>query len=78
MKFDYIFAMDRSNKENILDLARNQKDVNKVELFLNLTHPSENKSVPDPYYGGEEGFENVFHLLDNACSKFIDQLTHEQ
>lgn len=73
-EFDFIFAMDESNNKDILRLARNEKDIQKVEMILNLSFPKENKNVPDPYYGGEEGFENVYQLLDNACDVFIKKL----
>lgn len=73
-KFDYIFAMDTSNRDNILKLARNEADTNKVELFLNLTFPNENISVPDPYYGGAQGFEDVYQMVDKACDDFIEKL----
>lgn len=73
-EFDFIFAMDESNNKDIIRLARNEKDIQKVEMILNLSFPKENKNVPDPYYGGEEGFENVYQLLDNACDVFIKKL----
>lgn len=69
--FDFIFAMDTSNYKNIIALAKNEKDKAKIQLFLNYTYPHQNKSVPDPYYGGEEGFEEVYQLLDAACEVFI-------
>lgn len=69
--FDFIFAMDTSNYKNIIALAKNEEDKAKVQLFLNYTYPHQNKSVPDPYYGGEEGFEEVYQLLDAACEVFI-------
>ncbi|MCB0401435.1 MAG: low molecular weight phosphotyrosine protein phosphatase [Flavobacteriales bacterium] len=72
--FDYIFAMDTSNKTNILQLARSADDARKVDLFLNQSHPNLNRSVPDPYYGGEAGFEEVYQLLHEACDHFIEQL----
>jgi protein-tyrosine phosphatase len=72
--FDMIFAMDSSNYDNIISLARNEKDKTKVDLFLNLNEPGKNRSVPDPYFGGEEGFENVFNLLDQACNFLIHEL----
>ncbi len=74
--FDYIFAMDETNKKDILNLARNKTDATKVELFLNLSYPNKNLSVPDPYFGGEQGFENVFQLLNTACDKLITELKH--
>lgn len=70
--FDYIFAMDTSNYKNIISLAENDEHKNKVQLFLNYTYPQQNKSVPDPYYGGKEGFEEVYQLLDAACDVFIN------
>lgn len=72
--FDYIFAMDESNRDNILKLARNEQDKNKVELFLNLSYPNQDLSVPDPYYGGEQGFEDVYQMLNTTCDNFINQL----
>ncbi|TMM28623.1 low molecular weight phosphotyrosine protein phosphatase [Polaribacter aestuariivivens] len=65
--FDIIYAMDTSNFTNIISLARNKKDEQKVKMILNESHPTENLSVPDPYYGGNQGFENVFKMLDEAC-----------
>ncbi len=73
-KFDLIYAMDSENLSGILRLARNENDKKKVDLILNATHPGKNMSVPDPYYGGKEGFENIFKLLDAACDKIIEDL----
>lgn len=73
--FDFIFAMDDSNYQNILMLARNQKDKNKVHMILNELHPAKNESVPDPYYGGNQGFENVYKMLDKACVIIADKLS---
>ncbi len=73
-EFDYIFAMDTSNRDNILKLARNEDDNNKVDLFLNLTFPNEDMCVPDPYYGGAQGFEDVYQMVNKACDDFINQL----
>ena len=67
-RFDLIYAMDDSNFNNILALARNEDDKKKVKLILNEVYPNQNYSVPDPYYGGDNGFENVFKMLDEACS----------
>lgn len=72
--FDYIYAMDSSNYHNILDLARNDADESKVKMILNETHPEQNKSVPDPYYGGDQGFENVYKMLDEACDVILEKL----
>lgn len=72
--FDYIYAMDRSNYKNILNLAPNKKAKAKVNLILNELFPDENKEVPDPYYGEEDGFENVYKMLDEACTIIAKKL----
>ncbi len=72
--FDKIFAMDQSNMKNILALARNESDKNKVELLLNHIPHQKNKNVPDPWFGGEEGFTDVFNLLDEACESYINKI----
>jgi len=68
--FDLIYVMDNSNKRNVLRLARNKKDEAKVRLILNEIFPNENVDVPDPYFGGDggRGFENVYQMLDKACT----------
>jgi len=69
--FDKIFVMDKSNLRNVLSLARHDNDKQKVDLFLNISHPNQNMEVPDPYYGGEAGFENVFQLVWKASEILI-------
>lgn len=65
--FDIIYAMDNSNFQNIVALAENEEQKEKVKLILNESFPDKNLDVPDPYYGGAKGFENVYNMLDNAC-----------
>lgn len=72
--FDVIYAMDESNLANILDLARNAEDEVKVKLILNELDTSSNKNVPDPYYGGDGGFLNVYKMLDEACTVIAAKL----
>jgi protein-tyrosine phosphatase len=66
--FDKIYVMDFSNLENIKTLARNQEDLNKVSLLLN------DREVPDPYYGGANGFELIYRLIDQACESIANEL----
>jgi protein-tyrosine phosphatase len=73
-RFDVIYAMDESNRDNMYKLARNEEDKQKVKLILNEIYPGENMSVPDPYYGGDQGFVDVFNMLDEATSKIISDL----
>ena len=73
-EFDIIYAMDTENYKNILNLAKNEAEEQKVKLILNEIEPNSNSSVPDPYYGGDEGFENVYKMLDEACEKIVNKL----
>jgi protein-tyrosine phosphatase len=73
-EFDLIYAMDSSNYNNILSLAQTEEDRSKVHLILNELHPGKNQQVPDPYYGGTDGFIEVFNLLDGATDKIIEKI----
>ena len=66
-KFDVIYVMDNSNYSNVIALARSEEDKKKVSYILNEVFPGENLDVPDPYYGGDYGFKNVYLMLDEAC-----------
>lgn len=65
--FDKIYVMDMSNYHDVLSLARNEEDRQKVSLILNEIFPGENVEVPDPYHGGNDGFSKVYDMLDEAC-----------
>ena len=70
--------MDTSNYNNIVTLASSKTETKKVKLILNENPNIENKNVPDPYYGGDRGFEKVFTLLDEACEHIAKSLSHEE
>jgi protein-tyrosine phosphatase len=72
--FDKIYAMDEENYKNILRLASKPSDKLKVELILNELFPNENKGVPDPFYGTEEDFQEVYTLLDHATDVVISKI----
>ena len=72
--FDRIFAMDQSNYDHLLLLARTDLDISKIKLILNEAHPNQNRSVPDPYDGESSGFENVYSMLDEACDCILKKL----
>ncbi len=74
-EFDIIYAMDTSNYRNIVKLARTPEDIDKVKLILDELQNHNLKDVPDPYYGGTNGFENVFKMLDLACNNIAKKLT---
>ncbi|WP_378172887.1 low molecular weight protein-tyrosine-phosphatase [Aquimarina sp. SS2-1] len=72
--YDFIYVMDNTNYNDVINLARDEKDKKKVSLILNELHPNKNLDVPDPYYGGNQGFENVYQMLDQACSNLAKKL----
>jgi protein-tyrosine phosphatase len=72
--FDLIYAMDKSNYQNIVSLARNEQDKLKVQLILNELYPGQDREVPDPYYGGEQGFIDVFNMLNDATEQILKKL----
>ena len=66
--------MDKSNLKNVLSLAKNELDRAKVKLILNESHPESNLEVPDPYFGGDQGFIEVYNLLDEATNQIIKNI----
>ncbi|ARV12919.1 protein-tyrosine-phosphatase [Gilvibacter sp. SZ-19] len=73
-RFDHIFVMDNSNHRDVLKLARTEHDKQKVSLILDTLFPGENVDVPDPYYGGNDGFAKVYDMLDQACEILKERL----
>lgn len=72
--FDRIYVMDQENYRDVVALSRNDEHRLKVDLFLNISHPGKNKAVPDPWYGGESGFQLVFDLVNANCDALIAEL----
>ena len=72
--FDWIYVMDKSNMADVLSLARTDQDRMKVRLILDELYPDKFSEVPDPYYGGGNGFEKVFNMLDAACDQIVNKL----
>lgn len=75
--FDMIYVMDQSNYANVVGLARNESDIQKVELILDLLPDVNEAEVPDPYYGGQDGFEHVYDLLDKSTDIILNKLLNE-
>jgi len=65
-RYDHIFVMDRSNYSNVIRLATQEQHRSKVELLIPDTE------VPDPYYGGFDGFEKCYQMIFKACQKPIN------
>jgi len=70
--FDLILAMDKENYHDICALAPTEKDRQKVRLILEGAGLAFTE-VPDPYYGGENGFEQVYQMLDKACDTLLKE-----
>ena len=71
--FDFIYVMDRSNYTNVMRLASNNEQKEKIKFFLN-----EEMDVPDPWYGGEDGFEIVFQLIKKRCEIIVNEITENK
>jgi protein-tyrosine phosphatase len=69
--FDVIFFMEKANMDDAKVIAGAHWDASKAKLLLNEVHPGSNKAVPDPYYGTEPDYHDVFHLISDACDAFI-------
>jgi protein-tyrosine phosphatase len=69
--FDKIYAMANDVLENIKTIAGKKYDITKVDLFLNELHPNSNKDVPDPWYGGEDGYHKVYELINATCERIV-------
>jgi protein-tyrosine phosphatase len=72
-KFDLILAMDRSNYKNIIELSGATNHLQKIQL-LRTYDSEEGEDVPDPYYGGEREFQEVFDILSRSMDSLIESL----
>ena len=70
--FELIIAMDDENVDTLRRLARTSEDMKKVHKMTDFSKEWRYTEVPDPYYGGEEGFELVLDLLEDACEGLLD------
>ncbi len=77
-EFDLILAMDQENYRNILALDRPGTYKHKVKLMCEFCRSHGDREVPDPYYGGESGFDYVIDLLLDACTGLMDEITTQR
>jgi protein-tyrosine phosphatase len=77
--FDYILAMDKSNFSNILRLPGSDQMRSRIKLMREFDPIEKNGEVPDPYHGGEQGFQDVFVILDRTTENFLKHVieTHK-
>ena len=79
-RFDMLLAMDRENLMDVLAIAPDEDARQKVKLLREFDPEAVaagDLDVPDPYYGGEDGFENVLDLVTRACQGLLDELRPE-
>ena len=72
--FDRIYVMDNSNLINVSRVAHTEEHRKKAMRILDVLDPNAHSEVPDPYYGGDQGFENVYQMLDEACTIIAQEL----
>lgn len=72
--FDMIVAMDRDNLHDLKQMARSKEDEKKLYLMTDFSTEFDYNYVPDPYYGGDQGFELVIDLLEDASSGLFNHL----
>jgi len=73
-RFDMIIGMDVSNIENLKLMARNTGDLAKIYKMTDFSREFKYDEVPDPYYGGSDGFELVLDLLEDSCEGLLEEL----
>ncbi len=75
--FDYIYVMDNSNYNTVIELAENLEQKQKVKLILDELFPNEKVDVPDPYFGLPNGFQIVYNMLDEVCDAIATKLINK-
>ncbi len=73
MRYDYIVAMDHQNYSDLVALAPSNHD-SRICLFMDFAQNAHFREIPDPYYGGDAGFEQVLDLITKACIGLIDDI----
>jgi protein-tyrosine phosphatase len=74
--YDIIYAMADDVLEDMKKIARDHYDPSKAILFLEELYPGTNRSVPDPWYGPEPGYHEVFDLISQTCDSIIEKYKH--
>ncbi|HZF65456.1 MAG TPA: low molecular weight protein-tyrosine-phosphatase [Chitinophagaceae bacterium] len=72
-RYDKIYAMAEDVLDEIKSIAREKYAEEKVDLFLNELYPGENSSVPDPWYGPEPGYHEVYAMIDKTCDVIVSK-----
>lgn len=75
-EFDLVYAMASDVMADMKRIAGKKFDVNKTNLLLNVLYEGENKDVPDPWYGPEQGYHEVFAIIHNACKGIVKKYSN--
>lgn len=76
--FDYILAMDHSNYQNILAACESPQELDgKLKMMCDYCTQHDVQEVPDPYFGGDQGFEFVYNILEDACDNLLKEVIKE-
>ena len=77
-EFDYVVGMDPDNVRNIKRLDPSGKYTDRIHLMVDFCKKTQESEVPDPYYGGDAGFERVLDILEDACEGFLEHVRKEK
>lgn len=72
-RFDRIYVMDSQNYQDVQHMSKHLWNPEKTDLLLNELYPGENRAVPDPWYGKEQGYHEVFDMVSRACDRIIEK-----
>jgi len=72
--FDLILVMDRDNRTDVMHLSGAREQATKIKYFCEFCTEHEEQEVPDPYYGGAQGFEKVLDLLEDGCAEITRRI----
>lgn len=75
--FDYIIAMDDQNYSDLVGMTLSNKHIDKISKMTDYSKKYNYSEVPDPYYGGDQGFELVLDLLEDACEGLLDSISND-
>lgn len=77
-KFDYIIGMDESNRSKIKELAPTEEASSKISIMTDWNDTALLDHIPDPYYGGADGFEMVLDLIESCCEPLFNKIVNQQ
>jgi protein-tyrosine phosphatase len=75
-EFDLILTMDHNNYQDVMAMAR-MEEQGKIKMMTDFCQNHQQNCVPDPYYGGPEGFELVLDLLEDACAGLLEEVKNQ-